>query len=145
MVAAEACGLLGQLDPAAADIDAALLQPPQQGHGVADVEIFLGLVAAHVAVVVAQHRRRVALVEQKETAVPVDVIGKVVAGAPCMLEAGDPGNAFLWPVLHLHAMRDGVGGPDRSEERRVGKEWVSTCRSRGSPTYEKKKEKKRDT
>src|SRR3546814_12682649 len=23
--------------------------------------------------------------------------------------------------------------PDRSEERRVGKEWVSTCRSRGYP------------
>src|SRR3546814_15803118 len=23
----------------------------------------------------------------------------------------------------------------RSEERRVGKEWVSTCRSRGSPTH----------
>src|SRR3546814_17546189 len=27
----------------------------------------------------------------------------------------------------------------RSEERRVGKEWVSTCRSRGSPTHAKKK------
>src|SRR3546814_19956943 len=27
----------------------------------------------------------------------------------------------------------------RSEERRVGKEVVSTCRSRGAPTYEKKK------
>src|SRR3546814_16409192 len=32
----------------------------------------------------------------------------------------------------------GLGGqpaPDRSEERRVGKEWVSTCRSRGSPYH----------
>src|SRR3546814_14081122 len=29
----------------------------------------------------------------------------------------------------------------RSEERRVGKEWVSTCRSRGSPDHEKKKKK----
>src|SRR3546814_15422696 len=27
----------------------------------------------------------------------------------------------------------------RSEERRVGKEWVSTCRSRGSPEHQKKK------
>src|SRR3546814_14563358 len=25
--------------------------------------------------------------------------------------------------------------PERSEERRVGKEWVSTCRSRGSPYH----------
>src|SRR3546814_14068396 len=28
----------------------------------------------------------------------------------------------------------------RSEERRVGKEWVSTCRSRWSPYHEKKKQ-----
>src|SRR3546814_11926747 len=28
---------------------------------------------------------------------------------------------------------------DRSEERRVGKEWVSTCRSRWSPVHYKKK------
>src|SRR3546814_4881111 len=30
----------------------------------------------------------------------------------------------------------------RSEERRVGKEWVSTCRYRWSPSPEKKKKKK---
>src|SRR3546814_20974757 len=37
----------------------------------------------------------------------------------------------------------GVGPqcPNRSEERREGKEWVSTCRSRGSP-YHKKNTKK---
>src|SRR3546814_14205626 len=29
--------------------------------------------------------------------------------------------------------------PVRSEERRVGKEWVSTCRSRWSPYHSKKK------
>src|SRR3546814_19824182 len=29
--------------------------------------------------------------------------------------------------------------PDRSEERRVGNECVSTCRSRGSPYHQKKK------
>src|SRR3546814_11948822 len=37
---------------------------------------------------------------------------------------------------------DSRGGPmknglKRSEERRVGKEWVRTCRSRGSPYHEK--------
>src|SRR3546814_5611144 len=31
---------------------------------------------------------------------------------------------------------------DRSEERRVGNECVSTCRSRGSPYHEKKKKRK---
>src|SRR3546814_11230383 len=30
--------------------------------------------------------------------------------------------------------------PFRSEERRVGKEWVSTCRSRWSPHHYKKKQ-----
>src|SRR3546814_19135013 len=33
-------------------------------------------------------------------------------------------------------------GMTRSEERRVGKECVSTCRSRGSPYHNKKKKKK---
>src|SRR3546814_14004931 len=33
----------------------------------------------------------------------------------------------------------------RSEERRVGKEWVSTCRSRWSPENEKKKSKSKVT
>src|SRR3546814_15603007 len=33
---------------------------------------------------------------------------------------------------------------ERSEERRVGKECVSTCRSRWSPTHEKKKNKRYD-
>src|SRR3546814_12664623 len=32
-------------------------------------------------------------------------------------------------------------GQHRSEERRVGKECVSTCRSRGAPYHEKKKKK----
>src|SRR3546814_16062645 len=37
---------------------------------------------------------------------------------------------------HLQGINDG----DRSEERRVGKECVSTCRSRWSPNNEKKKQ-----
>src|SRR3546814_5807303 len=41
---------------------------------------------------------------------------------------------------HLHRGRDGdeaaiAGDVDRSEERRVGKECVSTCRSRWSPYH----------
>src|SRR3546814_18047420 len=45
--------------------------------------------------------------------------------------------------LHLHTIGR-CDAPDfttagRSEERRVGKECVSTCRSRWSPSHEKKK------
>src|SRR3546814_17528167 len=42
-----------------------------------------------------------------------------------MVEIGPPGGAFgPWPLGN---------GDHRSEERRVGKEWVSTCRTRWSP------------
>src|SRR3546814_19711873 len=39
---------------------------------------------------------------------------------------------------HLHRRRR-CPRRGRSEERRVGKEWVSTCRSRWSPYHKKKK------
>src|SRR3546814_11031052 len=47
------------------------------------------------------------------------------------------------PVLRGHGPQDerAVDG-HRSEERRVGKECVSTCRSRWSPSHTKKKKKK---
>src|SRR3546814_13766761 len=46
-------------------------------------------------------------------------------------------------TLRPHDGRDEVGPlrPLRSEERRVGKEGVSTCRSRWEPYHEKKKKK----
>src|SRR3546814_15045734 len=42
---------------------------------------------------------------------------------------------------HLPPQFVGRTGDERSEERRVGKEVVSTCRSRWSPYHEKKKNK----
>src|SRR3546814_1595351 len=43
-------------------------------------------------------------------------------------------------LLRLHARRGGAGRREcRSEERRVGKECVSTCGFRWSPYHEKKK------
>src|SRR3546814_12453208 len=48
----------------------------------------------------------------------------------CLILAGCAATASSLAVpyvVELHAM------PDRSEERRVGKECVSTCRSRGAP------------
>src|SRR3546814_11906811 len=49
-----------------------------------------------------------------------------------------PKNTFVdyLTVEELHKM----WSPERSEERRVGKECVSTCRSRCSPYHEKKNE-----
>src|SRR3546814_11315549 len=38
---------------------------------------------------------------------------------------------------------DETQADERSEERRVGEEWVSTCRTRGSPDHVKKKKKKK--
>src|SRR3546814_11421747 len=43
----------------------------------------------------------------------------------------------------LHRRPHSASWPSRSEERRVGKEGCSTCRSRG-PTYHLKKNKKND-
>src|SRR3546814_11083727 len=53
--------------------------------------------------------------------------------------AGLQRGAFLDPLgdqpLHLLPLRLVDERPDmRSDERRVGNEWVSTCRSRGTPT-----------
>src|SRR3546814_20040816 len=45
-------------------------------------------------------------------------------------------------ITSLLAMKSGSSPPSiRSEERRVGKECVSTCRSRWSPVHEQKKKK----
>src|SRR3546814_14035590 len=60
--------------------------------------------------------------------------------------------AIVTAPLNKEAMR--AGGIDylghteilaeRSEERRVGKEWVSTCRSRWSPYHDKKKKRSKN-
>src|SRR3546814_12471163 len=49
--------------------------------------------------------------------------------------------AFWLKQLHMwHWMSSAISLIGRSEERRVGKEWVSTCRSRWSPYHSKKKQ-----
>src|SRR3546814_17768500 len=47
---------------------------------------------------------------------------------------GDAGAACVpdRAALDILSRPASTAGPGRSEERRVGKEWVSTCRSRGS-------------
>src|SRR3546814_14510680 len=48
----------------------------------------------------------------------------------------EPGAKGIGAVL-VEKEREGIsfGRRERSEERRVGKEWVSTCRSRWSPYH----------
>src|SRR3546814_20080291 len=68
------------------------------------------------------------------------------AGGVADVEAGAAAVADLVHLLHAlalerlvpHSQRL-VGPEDRSEERRVGKECVSTCRSRWEPYHYKKK------
>src|SRR3546814_18059856 len=62
-------------------------------------------------------------------------------GRPGGSDGGD-GNAARPPVARPARRADALG---RSEERRVGKECVSTCRSRWSPYHYKKKKKKPNT
>src|SRR3546814_17286986 len=69
------------------------------------------------------------------------------AGLPCifranrktsMLDIQRCGGLVRLPPHLFHALGDGLGGErpfERSEERRVGKECVSTCRSRWSPYH----------
>src|SRR3546814_18191010 len=49
-------------------------------------------------------------------------------------------------IVILDQLADPISGPTarRSEERRVGKECVSTCRSRWSPTHLKKKKNQKE-
>src|SRR3546814_11334622 len=58
--------------------------------------------------------------------------GRPLAEMVPELKAGFPGHA---PLIDAYAARFNETIPGRSEERRVGKECVSTCRSRRSPYH----------
>src|SRR3546814_12568214 len=57
-------------------------------------------------------------------------LGKVRTGPEALLEAV---GLVLGAVEQAALAEDGHPRRDRSEERRVGQEWVSKCRSRWSP------------
>src|SRR3546814_12117334 len=62
-----------------------------------------------------------------------DIVG-VLAGENQVEFTITPSVAFDGLKIHF-APADGLLAADRSEERRVGKECVSTCRSRWSPNH----------
>src|SRR3546814_13136340 len=59
---------------------------------------------------------------------PIDIVG-VVSNHEAMRKTVE------WHGLPYHHLPMDQGKPARSEERRVGKECVSTCKSRGSPVH----------
>src|SRR3546814_11795606 len=93
---------------------------------------------------------RCALVTGVQTcALPISGLAQVLATAkPGFLTAGEgltttlPTIAFAFPFPGPDGGARGVFLFERSEERRVGKECVSTCRSRWSPYHSKKKNKR---
>src|SRR3546814_7119375 len=80
---------------------------------------------------------RCALVTGVQTcALPISVLATIDGGTLVASTGTLPGNVANNASLVLDQATDGaMGGTIRSEERRVGKECVSTCRSRWSPYH----------
>src|SRR3546814_13918356 len=70
-------------------------------------------------------------------ATPVGAIASTLAALkPCLRDSTLITDAGSTKVNVVAAAREALGDRiRRSEERRVGKEWVSTCRSRWSPYH----------
>src|SRR3546814_1309864 len=81
---------------------------------------------------------RCALVTGVQTcALPIYVLA--VARLQATLQPGDGEDMLVSGQTKLMGGTQGLVDVERSEERRVGHECVSTCRSRWSPYHEKKK------
>src|SRR3546814_11371401 len=100
----------------------------------------------------AEPRRRAELEEQRLQPASVESRGLhsqflpgPAGGAEVGTQAADGSGALVESVEIGPRDRPSAAGNPRSEERRVGQECVSTCRSRWSPYHEKKKQKKRNT
>src|SRR3546814_11504399 len=78
-----------------------------------------------------------------------DAFGDILASVGVVIPLGPEPTAPIAPApaapscADMDSDGDGVNDcDDRSEERRVGKEWVSTFSTRWSPDHKKKKKKK---
>src|SRR3546814_11074397 len=84
------------------------------------------------------------------TAQPMSTAAAVARAVPSSTSTGVRGlrtrvavTRRFWVYVCANASLNVVIKDSRSEERRVGKEWVSTCRSRWSPYHKKKKKYKK--
>ena len=112
VVARVGLGLVGQLDPATADIDAGLLQPPQQRGGIGDVQVVVGLFGTDAVVVAVQNRVVTLQIHQQQRPVPPQVIGKIIAVGPDFLGRLQPVRALAVAALHLQNVGHGMDRPD---------------------------------
>src|SRR5262249_20543836 len=112
-------GLVGQLLPAVADIDAEALEAEEHGSRVLHVDVNIGRgesqrrgEVAKPLVVELEHGSVVAVLEGEHGAVPPEMVLQVVAAFPVGSERRKPLDAFAAAALHLHHVSDGVRGPE---------------------------------
>ena len=120
--------LVGKFLPACVYRDAGILEAPKHGDGIADIEIILRLVGADLRVIEAEHFVILRQFEMIERAVPPDMVGEVVAAAPAVFGAFQPGNAVAGPAFHFMHMGDGMDGPNIA---RIGRHRALSHRPRG--------------
>src|SRR3546814_11417747 len=84
--------------------------------------------------------RRISLNNFRKFREPLTIEG-LGEGLNIIIEPNERGKSTILEALRAALFVRHATKNQRSEERRVGKECVSTCRSRGSPYNEKKKTK----
>src|SRR3546814_12023391 len=82
---------------------------------------------------------RLAAAAMDENILPVGIAGKDKGAAAFIQRTFYRFDPYIEPIGNRRAPLPVHATPSRSEERRVGKEWVSTCRFRWSPYTKKKK------
>ena len=120
-------GLVGDLVPARADIDAEPFEAEQHRGGVLHVDIEVGLrlrqragEIAEALVVELEHRVEFPALEMEQRAVPPQMMQQVVAALPVPLQFVEPRDAFGVAALHLHDVRDRMRAPDVARIDRDG-------------------------
>src|SRR3546814_15002147 len=100
---------------------------------------FLSLASERGATVVSAVHPTERGAEGEDLAIDIATFGDPDAEKTLFLVSGTHGQeGFVGSALQIAFLRD-LDIPARSAERRVGKECVSTCRSRWSPYHEKTK------
>ena len=128
-------GLVGELLPAVADIDAEALQAKEHGRRVLHIDVDVrrrdgerrGEIA-EAGVVELEHRGMIAVLQLEQRAVPPEMVLQVVSALPVGRERGEPLNAFAAAPLRLQHVGDGVRRPEIAGVELDGMASVGLCR-----------------
>src|SRR5581483_2952374 len=112
MIAVVALGAIRQLAPAGADVDAGLLEAPEERDGIGDVEVFVRGLTADLAVVNLEHPVIALEIQLKQRLMPPEMQREVAAALPLIRQRRDPRQAIAESSLHLRDVRDRVRRPD---------------------------------